>query len=181
MSKQASAPRLFDSGIVIAATLDAFRKLDPRHLMHNPVIFVTEVVAALVTFLWIRELSTGVGAPFFSGQIALWLWFTVLFATFAEAVAEGRGKAQAASLRVTRSDTKAKRYLVADPYLRFWMAFIEPHIGARSQRTMHAELNAAGLHLERDFVLTEWGTTFARSAPSPMKGARIAVAVRRRI
>ncbi|MFO1115199.1 MAG: potassium-transporting ATPase subunit KdpB [Beijerinckiaceae bacterium] len=111
MSKQASAPRLFDSGIVIAATLDAFRKLDPRHLMHNPVIFVTEVVAALVTFLWIRELSTGVGAPFFSGQIALWLWFTVLFATFAEAVAEGRGKAQAASLRVTRSDTQAKRYL----------------------------------------------------------------------
>ena len=111
MSKKASAPHLFDGKIVAAASVDAFRKLDPRHLMHNPVIFVTEVVAALVTFLWARELMNGGGAPFFSGQIAIWLWFTVLFATFAEAVAEGRGKAQAASLRATRSDTHAKRYL----------------------------------------------------------------------
>ncbi|MDE2363717.1 MAG: potassium-transporting ATPase subunit KdpB [Hyphomicrobiales bacterium] len=111
MSKQASAPHLLDGKILGAAALDAFRKLDPRRLMRNPVIFVTEVVAALVTILWLREISTGAGAPFFSGQIALWLWFTVLFATFAEAVAEGRGKAQAASLRATRSDTHAKRYL----------------------------------------------------------------------
>ena len=72
-------------------------------------IFVTEVVAALVTFLWLRALFLGRGdSPFFSGQIALWLWFTVLFATFAESVAEGRGKAQAATLRATRSDTMAK-------------------------------------------------------------------------
>ena len=113
MSKQASAPHLFDGRIVGAAAVDAFRKLDPRHLMHNPVIFVTEVVAALVTFIWARELASGAGASF-SGQIALWLWFTVLFATFAEAVAEGRGKAQAASLRATRSDTHAKRYLDPD-------------------------------------------------------------------
>ena len=79
-------------------------KLNPRSLMRNPVIFVTEVVAALVTFLWLRELVQGSGSPLFSGQIAVWLWFTVLFATFAEAVAEGRGKAQAASLRQSRSD-----------------------------------------------------------------------------
>jgi K+-transporting ATPase ATPase B chain len=99
---------LFDSGILATAAVDAVKKLDPRDLARNPVIFVTEVVAALVTFLWIRDLVTGTGQPFFSGQIAAWLWFTVLFATFAEAIAEGRGKAQAASLRATRSDAEAK-------------------------------------------------------------------------
>ena len=110
MSSHSAAPALFDSAIMTNAVKDAFRKLDPRELMRNPVIFVTEVVAALVTFLWIREIINHTGSPFFSGQIAAWLWFTVLFATFAEAVAEGRGKAQAASLRRTRSDTLAKRF-----------------------------------------------------------------------
>ena len=104
---------LFDPAILGAAAVDAVKKLAPQHLMANPVIFVTEVVAALVTFLWARSLVIGGGDPFFSGQIALWLWFTVLFATFAEAVAEGRGKAQAATLRATRSDTIAKR--LVDP------------------------------------------------------------------
>jgi potassium-transporting ATPase ATP-binding subunit len=99
---------------VLAAARDAVVKLDPRKLMRNPVIFVTEVVAALVTFLWLRDLLQGTGAPFFSGQIAAWLWFTVLFATFAEAVAEGRGKAQAASLRQARSDVQAKLLLHPD-------------------------------------------------------------------
>ena len=84
---------------------DAVVKLDPRKLMRNPVIFVTEVGAALTTFLWARSPDA------FSGQIAAWLWFTVLFATFAEALAEGRGKAQAASLRATRSDVQAKLLL----------------------------------------------------------------------
>jgi K+-transporting ATPase ATPase B chain len=105
------SPALFDRKIILNAVQDAFLKLDPRKLMRNPVIFVTEVVAALVTFLWIRELVQGGGSPLFSGQIALWLWFTVLFATFAEAVAEGRGKAQADSLRQSRSDVRAKRYV----------------------------------------------------------------------
>jgi K+-transporting ATPase ATPase B chain len=105
------APALFDSGILKAAALNAFRKLDPRSLARNPVIFVTEVVAALVTALWVRDLVLGLPGLFFSGQIAAWLWFTVIFATFAEAIAEGRGKAQAASLRRTRSDTHAKRLL----------------------------------------------------------------------
>ena len=81
----------------------AFVKLDPRQLMRNPVIFVTEVVAALVTLFFLRDLAVGNGDAPFSGQIAVWLWFTVLFATFAEAVAEGRGKAQADSLRRTKS------------------------------------------------------------------------------
>ncbi len=102
---------LLDPAIIGAASRDAVKKLNPRHLAANPVIFVTEVVAALVTFLWARSLWQGGGQPFFSGQIALWLWFTVLFATFAEAVAEGRGKAQAATLRATRSDTIAKRLI----------------------------------------------------------------------
>ncbi len=110
MSSHTVAQSLFDTAIMRNAVKDAFRKLDPRELARNPVIFVTEVVAALVTFLWLREIVNRDGSPFFSGQIAAWLWFTVLFATFAEAVAEGRGKAQAASLRRTRSDTLAKRF-----------------------------------------------------------------------
>ena len=112
LSKHALA--LFDTGIMAQAALDAVKKLMPQQLMRNPVIFVTEVVAALVTVLWLRDVYNGSGAPAFSGQIAAWLWFTVLFATFAEAVAEGRGKAQAATLRATRSDAIAKRLVDPD-------------------------------------------------------------------
>ncbi len=77
--------------------------------MRNPVIFVTEIVAAVVTVFFIRDLLAHNGTAVFSGQIAAWLWFTVLFATFAEAVAEGRGRAQADSLKRTRSDLSARR------------------------------------------------------------------------
>ena len=109
MSKHpAMAHSLFDPAILVPAARQAFVKLDPRHLMRNPVIFVTEVVAALVTMLFLRDLTIGTGAAF-SGQIAVWLWFTVLFATFAEAVAEGRGKAQADSLRRTKSSLTARK------------------------------------------------------------------------
>jgi K+-transporting ATPase ATPase B chain len=100
--------KLFDPEILRPALGQAFVKLDPRKLVRNPVIFVTEVVAALVTVLFLRDLATG-GDAAFSGQIAAWLWFTVLFATFAEAVAEGRGKAQADSLRRTKSELSARR------------------------------------------------------------------------
>ncbi|MBY0613445.1 MAG: potassium-transporting ATPase subunit KdpB [Beijerinckiaceae bacterium] len=108
-SASPAPPSLFDGRILISALRDAVLKLNPLQLVRNPVIFVTEVVAALVTILWVRELATGGGNPGFSGQIAAWLWFTVLFATFAEAVAEGRGKAQADALRKTRSEAVAKR------------------------------------------------------------------------
>lgn len=108
-SEAKHALALFDPAILGPAAIEAVRKLSPIALMRNPVIFVTEVVAALVTLLWLREAVLGTGDPLFSGQIAAWLWFTALFATFAEAVAEGRGKAQAATLRASRSDTIAKR------------------------------------------------------------------------
>ncbi len=90
------------------AALDALRKLDPRLLAKNPVIFVTEVVAALVTIIFVRDLLAGQPVGF-SGQIMAWLWFTVLFANFAEAVAEGRGRAQAESLKRSRTDTVATK------------------------------------------------------------------------
>ena len=82
-------------------------------MMKNPVMFVVEVVAALTTVIFIREWISGSGHLGFTFQIIVWLWITVLFANFAEAVAEGRGKAQAASLRQTREETKAK--LIVDP------------------------------------------------------------------
>jgi potassium-transporting ATPase ATP-binding subunit len=109
MSTKAKALSLFDGAILARAARDAVRKLDPRQLAHNPVIFVTEVVSLVVTILFVRDLVTGNGLALFTFQIAAWLWFTVLFANFAEAVAEGRGKAQADTLRRMRADTTAKR------------------------------------------------------------------------
>lgn len=104
------APKsLFDPPIVRHAVRDAFRKLDPRHMVRNPVMFVVEVGSALTTVLLIRELCVGGRAVGFDLQITLWLWFTVLFANFAEAMAEGRGKAQAAALRRTKTETVARR------------------------------------------------------------------------
>ncbi len=105
---------LFDPAIVLPATRNAFLKLSPRRLMRNPVIFVTEVVAALVTLFFVRDLAAHSGRALFSGQIAAWLWFTVLFANFAEAMAEGRGKAQADALRRTRSQLSARKLLSVD-------------------------------------------------------------------
>jgi len=114
MSAKAASPGLFDAAIVRRATLDAVLKLDPRKLARNPVIFVTEAVSAVVTAFFLRDLFAHSGEAAFSGQIAAWLWFTVLFANFAEAVAEGRGKAQADALRKTRTDTHAKRLVDPD-------------------------------------------------------------------
>jgi K+-transporting ATPase ATPase B chain len=94
--------------LIVRAVRDAFVKLNPVALMRNPVIFVTEVVAALVTVLFVRDFLTG-NPLSFTGQIMAWLWFTVLFANFAEAIAEGRGRAQADTLRKARTDTVARR------------------------------------------------------------------------
>ncbi len=92
------------------AILDAFVKLNPRKMVRNPVMFVVEVGSILTTGLWIQSMvGTGEAAPWFVGSITIWLWFTVLFANFSEALAEGRGKAQAEALRKTRKETNAKK------------------------------------------------------------------------
>ncbi len=113
MSKTSSIA-LFDRAILEEAAFGAVKKLAPQKLVRNPVMFVTGVVAALATTIFVRDLATGEGSVAFTGQIAAWLWFTVLFANFAEAVAEGRGKAQADALRRSRSDTTAKVLLHPD-------------------------------------------------------------------
>src|SRR5215831_6764622 len=96
--------------IVCGALLDAFLKLNPRKMMGNPVMFVVEIGSVITTALLFKG-----GAAFkFNLQITLWLWFTVVFANFAEAMAEGRGKAQADTLRRARSETIANRILVGD-------------------------------------------------------------------
>ncbi|MFO1128715.1 MAG: potassium-transporting ATPase subunit KdpB [Rhodospirillales bacterium] len=109
---------MFDRHILVDALGESVRKLHPRRLARNPVMFVVAVVAALATVLCVRDLVTGGAHAGFSAQIVAWLWITVLFANFAEAVAEGRGRAQAASLRKTRTETSAK--LLGDPATVSW-------------------------------------------------------------
>jgi len=100
---------LFDREILGTAIADSFKKLDPRWQMRNPVMFIVEVGALVSAGFAVRDLSVGNGNGGFDVAISLWLWFTVIFANFAEAVAEGRGKAQAEYLRRTKSDTQARR------------------------------------------------------------------------
>ena len=98
---------LFTADLVVPAIKASFLKLNPKELVRNPVMFVTAAVAALMTVLLVigqDNLSVG-----FKLQLVIWLWLTVLFGTFAEALAEGRGKAQAASLRATKAELAAKR------------------------------------------------------------------------
>ncbi|MGC2778524.1 MAG: potassium-transporting ATPase subunit KdpB [Bradyrhizobium sp.] len=106
--KRMPVSTLFDPKIVLPAIGQAFVKLNPATLIKNPVIFVLEIVTVLVTVLLVRDLVQHAEGLRFTFQIVLWLWFTVLFANFAEAVAEGRGKAQAESLRKTRTESQAK-------------------------------------------------------------------------
>ncbi len=105
---QLKSASILDSRILVPAIGASFKKLNPRTLAKNPVMFVVAVVSTLTTILFLRDLVTGGGNLGFSLQINIWLWFTVLFANFAEAVAEGRGKAQADSLRKSRTETQAK-------------------------------------------------------------------------
>ncbi|HEY2406253.1 MAG TPA: potassium-transporting ATPase subunit KdpB [Polyangiaceae bacterium] len=116
MAKHKPAARsLFEASIVKPAVIDAFKKLNPRLMAKNPVMFVVEVGTALVSVLYLADLARG--RPVDSKliiQLIVWLWFTVLFANFAEAVAEGRGKAQAATLRKMRTTTNAHRTRRAD-------------------------------------------------------------------
>jgi potassium-transporting ATPase ATP-binding subunit len=117
MRKHMPVTALTDPKIIVPAIGAAFAKLNPRSLIKNPVMFVVEVVAALATVLFVRDVAAGGDNLGFTFQIILWLWFTILFANFAEAVAEGRGKAQAATLRQTREETMAK--LIVDEKTAF--------------------------------------------------------------
>jgi K+-transporting ATPase ATPase B chain len=108
LRKRMPVSTMTDTDILVPAIWDSVKKLNPRHMIANPVMFCVEIVAALTTVLFLRDLLTGGGHLLFAFQINVWLWFTVIFANFAEAVAEGRGKAQAASLRKTKTETAAK-------------------------------------------------------------------------
>jgi K+-transporting ATPase ATPase B chain len=120
-SRQPAARKrpLFDPPIVRRAIAESFTKLNPRHMMRNPVMFVVLVGAVWTTVSFVIDLTRGGANPGFTFQLALWLWFTVLFANFAESMAEGRGKAQAESLRATREMTQAKRLENPADHLRF--------------------------------------------------------------
>src|SRR5580765_1788690 len=103
---------LFDPEIMRPAIWDSFRKLTPRHVIKNPVMFVVEIGSVLTTLILVRDLfapTPGSQPLWFTFNVSFWLWFTVVFANFAEAVAEGRGKAQAATLRKMRKETNARR------------------------------------------------------------------------
>lgn len=103
------AASLFEPNLLQGAVRDAFVKLNPCIVARNPVMFVVWVGSLLTTYFWIKALVLHSGQALFIGQVTLWLWFTVLFANFAEAMAEGRGKAQAESLRKTKTDTMARK------------------------------------------------------------------------
>jgi potassium-transporting ATPase ATP-binding subunit len=131
--------KLFDLSIVVPAVWDSFKKLDPRHQLKNPVMFVVEVGSVLTTGLWFQALGGhGEAPPGFILAVSLWLWFTVVFANFSEAMAEGRGKAQAANLRKARKDTPAKKLM-------------QPKYGSKYQTASAAQLRKG------DTVLVEAG------------------------
>src|SRR4051812_8187909 len=108
-SRPAGTRSMFDPAIMRRAVGDSFKKLDPRQMARNPVMFVVEIGSVLTTVLFFQKLPSATASEsVFTGLVSAWLWFTVLFANFAEAVAEGRGKAQADTLRKTRSETVAR-------------------------------------------------------------------------
>ena len=109
---------LFDPPIVRRAIGDSFVKLAPRHMVRNPVMFVVLIGSVLTTLVLFRDIAEGRGDIAFTLQIAIWLWFTVVFANFAEAMAEGRGKAQADTLRKSRTETTAKRLANANDHTK---------------------------------------------------------------
>src|ERR1700716_1156906 len=118
LQKKVTASAMLDPKILGPAIISSFVKLDPRLMIKSPVMFVVEIVAALTTVIFVRDLVTGGENLGFTFQIILWLWFTVLFANFAEAVAEGRGKAQAESLKKTRTESQAKLLTGSDKTYR---------------------------------------------------------------
>src|SRR5947209_20068375 len=102
LQKKVNASAMLDPKIVVPAIRAAFAKLDPRLMIKNPVMFVVEIVAALTSVIFVRDLVSGGAGLGFTFQIIVWLWFTVLFANFAEAIAQGRGQSHAEALKKTR-------------------------------------------------------------------------------
>ncbi len=139
MTTTAQSRPLLDPAIVRRAVIDAFRKLDPRHQVRNPVMFTVLVGSILTTVLWLQAcFSIGEASASFIFGISAWLWFTVLFANFAEAMAEGRGKAQADTLRKARQEVNARK--LSEP-----------------KRTARSESIPAGKLRKGDVVLVEAG------------------------
>ncbi len=128
MSTRVTSKRsLFDRTILRQATIDSFAKLNPRHMIRNPVMFVVEIGSVLVTFFFIRDFaSSTANENVFAGLVAAWLWFTVLFANLAEAMAEGRGKAQAATLRKARTETMANKRAAGGELVQIPSSQLEP-------------------------------------------------------
>src|SRR5579872_4050625 len=120
LERRPQARSLFDPEIIVPAIGASFNKLDPRWQVRNPVMFTVEVGAVVTSLLFVRDVTSGVSSPTsgagFDFAISAWLWFTVVFANFAEAMAEGRGKAQADFLRRTKSDTQARKLVREDEY-----------------------------------------------------------------
>jgi potassium-transporting ATPase ATP-binding subunit len=157
---------LFDSAIVRRAIVDSFRKLDPRHQARNPVMFVVLVGSVFTSALFLQSLGGhGEARPGFILAISLWLWFTVLFANFAEAMAEGRGKAQADTLRKARKDIQAKKLASPSPFPRRGEAADVPSPGPRrgeaadvpSPRNAEVTTVSASQLRKGDVVLIEAG------------------------
>ena len=150
MAGTVTARSLFDAAIVRQAIVDSFRKLTPRRQVRNPVMFVVYVGSILTTLLWGQALAGQGEAPgWFIFWVSVWLWFTVLFANFAEAMAEGRGKAQAASLRKARRDLQAKRLSRPERAARFEL------VSASSLRKGEHVLVEAGDFIPADGTVVE--------------------------
>lgn len=151
MAHRARTISMWDGAIIRQALLDGLRKLDPRVQVRNPVMLVVEAGSLLTTIVLVREWAAGTGRPLFTGQVTVWLWFTVLFANFAEALAEGRGKAQADTLRRAKTETVAKR-LVAEAGVASAPAGVARDVapvpaGLRVERVPAATLRAGDLVL----------------------------------
>jgi potassium-transporting ATPase ATP-binding subunit len=159
MAGTVRARSLFDATIVRQAIVDAFRKLTPRRQVRNPVMFVVYVGSILTTLLWAQALvGTGEAPGWFIFWVSVWLWFTVLFANFAEAMAEGRGKAQAASLRRARRDLQAKRLSRPERHARF------EHVSASSLRKGQHVLVEVGDFIPADGTVVEGVASVNESA-----------------
>src|SRR4029453_1784219 len=159
MASSVTARSLFDMTIVKQAIIDSFRKLTFRRQVRNPVMFVVYIGSILTTLLWLQALvGRGEAPAWFIFWVSVWLWFTVLFANFAEAMAEGRGKAQAASLRKARRELQAKRLARPERSAKFEL------VPATTLRKGHVVLVEAGDFVPVDGTVIEGVASVNESA-----------------